>query len=103
MSYISWGRTLFRPSLYQLIILLVLVSLSTVLPNNERATSKISWEVNRGLPFTVVTIEECRGPCKPIGFIYPGTIRSFSLSGLLMNILCISIMVMLVGLGLVGT
>jgi hypothetical protein len=69
MNSLRLGKTLLRPSRIELVILVVLVVLSLIIVNNSEATSKATWEVSRGIPFTVVVFDECRGPCTPVGFL----------------------------------
>lgn len=90
------ARKIFHLSLLKFVIIVLLISLSTYLPNQQTATTKITWEVNRGIPFTVLTLDECRGPCTPSVFSYSGVIKSFFVLGLLLNILVICIFVFMV-------
>jgi hypothetical protein len=96
MNSLSLRKTLLRPSRIELVILVVLVMLSLIIVNNSEATSKATWEVSRGIPFTVVVFDECRGPCTPVGFLSLGTVISFSFVGLLLNILCATLAFFLV-------
>jgi hypothetical protein len=51
----------YRPTLLHLLILAIFIALSVLALSEYRATSKISWEESRGLPFSFLTL--IRGVC----------------------------------------
>jgi hypothetical protein len=53
----------YSPTLLKVAILILLVVLSVFARTGYEATSKISWEESRGLPFAFLTLTEIRGLC----------------------------------------
>ncbi len=59
---------IFRPNTYKIIMMIVLTLLSLLVVTNRKATSKVTWEENRGLPLPYIVLVEYRGPCPPQNF-----------------------------------
>lgn len=85
-----------KPLRYQFILIFILVLLSTLAINDIRATTKVTYDVHRGIPFTVLVMSECT-ICEPVGFIFPGIVREFIPLALLLNILIINLIVIIGG------
>jgi hypothetical protein len=58
-------KTLLRPDLAKLSVLVILASLSLLVVAGREATSKVTWRENRGAPLAFVTLTRYRGPCGP--------------------------------------
>jgi hypothetical protein len=52
-----------RPNLLKLLFLTILLAVTCFVPIGHKATSKISWQENRGIPLAIVTLSGYEGPC----------------------------------------
>jgi len=50
----------------KLLVLVALVLMTMLVVVSREATSKVSWEQMRGIPFPFLVITEYRGPCQPL-------------------------------------
>jgi hypothetical protein len=50
-------------SIGKLFLALILFSLLSLIATDYQSTSKVSWEENRGVPFTFLVLEMYDGPC----------------------------------------
>jgi hypothetical protein len=66
-----------RPNLIRLLITLALVILMMLVVVDYHWTSKVSWEENRGIPLSVLTLNGYYGPCPPLGACKECSIESF--------------------------
>lgn len=55
----------FTPTPMKLLILLMLVLLILFIKTDFRATSKVTWSANRGIPFSFLSTTSYKGPCLP--------------------------------------
>jgi hypothetical protein len=69
----------YSPTLLKVAMLIILIVFSVIARVEYEATSKISWEESRGLPFTFLTSTEIRGLCKT-GIIFWECRSFYSLS-----------------------
>ena len=53
----------YSPTLPNVAMLIILIILSALALSEYNATSKISWQESRGLPFSFLTLTEIRGIC----------------------------------------
>jgi hypothetical protein len=85
-----------RPS--YLLIFLFLIVLSTLVTTKRVATTKVTWEESRGIPFTVVTITEIAfGPCSIGSADCKRDIENVFVLNFLINAVCIYLFVLLNG------
>lgn len=55
-----------RPSLFKVVIWAVAIFLTLLVVVEREATSKVSWDQTRGIPFPFLLLTEYRGPCPPL-------------------------------------
>ena len=77
----------FRPNLVKFIVLIVALSLALLVIMERDATSKVTWNVSRGVPLPFLTITEYRGPCPPINFCTEVNMQSIHFLQLTLDIL----------------
>ena len=76
-----------RPNLVKLVILMIAMSLTLLIVTEREATSKVTWNENRGAPFPFLTLTKYQGPCPPLDFCTEVHIHAFHPFALLLNIL----------------
>lgn len=54
-----------RPNFIKLLVLFILILNSMLVPVHREATSKVSWDQIRGIPYPFLVLTEYRGPCSP--------------------------------------
>lgn len=57
--------SLLHPSFAKLVTLIILIALSVFALTERTATSKLTWQENRGVPLAFLSLTEHRGPCGP--------------------------------------
>ena len=78
--------TFFYPSLKKILILLVLITVATLVKTHVDATSKVSWNVERGIPFTYLDTTLYKGPCPTKPYCETETIEALYFIPLITNI-----------------
>lgn len=92
------ARNLFQPTLPQVILLLILLSLSTIILTDKYATTKVTYEERRGIPFTVFTIAEVRyGPCEDVNSQCVRRVSEVYFANFFLNALILYLAVLLFG------
>ena len=76
-----------RSSKLALALFIVTGLLSSIKPNSLNATTKITWDEYRGLPYTFIKLEGCSGPCYPDKIARNYSIHDFDLRMLLLDTL----------------
>ena len=76
----------FRPDFIKTILLLLLMTMATLAVTDRKATSKVSWQENRGAPYSFVTVSGYEGPCSENAFCRDVNIASFNLWALIVDI-----------------
>ena len=80
----------YYPTLLNMAMLIILIVLSVLALSEYRATSKISWEESRGLPFSFLTFTEIRGICNAgIAFWKCRSFENLSLVALIIDVLIV--------------
>jgi hypothetical protein len=83
-------QTNYYPTLLNVAMLVILLVLSVLALSEYRATSKVSWEESRGLPFSFLTFTEIRGLCNAgIAFWKCRSFNNLNLQALIMDVLII--------------
>ncbi len=77
----------FRPGLIKLIILIITMLLASFVTIGYEATSKVSWEENRGIPLSFLTIVGYAGPCSESLYCRDASIQTFRPLELLLDVL----------------
>ena len=54
-----------RPSFSKILVLVILISMTILVIVHSEATSKVSWDQMRGIPFPFLMLTEYRGSCLP--------------------------------------
>jgi hypothetical protein len=72
---IFWG--FLRPNFVKTLFLLFLLAMTLSVVSGRQATSKVSWQENRGIPFRFVTLTGYAGPCEQNGFCREMNIQNF--------------------------
>jgi len=88
----------YYPTLLNMAMLIILLVLSVFALPEYRATSKISWEESRGLPFAFLTFTEIRGICDAgVAFWKCRSFENLSLRALIIDslivyaVICVSV------------
>jgi hypothetical protein len=74
-----------QPSFAKVVLLIIFVVISSLAIVRHEATSKVSWQEDRGLPYVFITIEGYEGPCLPKPFCQEINVRNFRLFGFLVD------------------
>jgi hypothetical protein len=59
----SWG--FLRPNFIKLAMLVLVMSMTMLVITDQQATSKVTWNQERGLPLPFLTLGKYQGPCPP--------------------------------------
>jgi hypothetical protein len=76
-----------RPNAIKLVILMTAMSLTLLVVTEREATSKVTWDENRGAPLPFLTITKYRGPCPPLNFCTKVYVQTLHPSKILLDIL----------------
>ena len=74
-----------RPTFLKILFLTTVASLAMLVAIERVATSKVTWDVNYGLPFSFITLAEYRGPCLPANICTEMHLQSFHLVAFLID------------------
>jgi len=75
-----------RPSFKKTLLLLLIIAVSAIIVTEHTATSKVSWQEERGIPLSFMNIVGYEGPCSENGFCRDMNIQSFNFGALIIDI-----------------
>jgi hypothetical protein len=74
-----------RPNFVKIALLIILLIISLIVIVKHESTSKVSWEEDRGGPFTFISIAGYKGPCPLKTFCQEVNILDFSFLAFLID------------------
>jgi hypothetical protein len=75
-----------RPNIVRIVLLAFLAISTSLIIVGYEATSKVSWQGNRGMPFHFVTISGYNGPCPGNDLCRDADIQSFNPWALIIDV-----------------
>lgn len=76
-----------RPSILKVILLAVMLVIASYVVTKHEATSKVSWQENRGIPLSFLIISGYTGPCSPRYACQELKVQKFQMITLLLDII----------------